>query len=337
MNQGNSAGSGPFVITEWVKDDHMTMVANSNYWDQPKPRLNKVIFKHVATPDAELLLLQQGEVDVIWDPTPSQVNSNQFTEGIATTASPQATTSFLWLNQSQAPFNAGSNVWNAVKSAIDYDGLINNVILGTGVKVQTLSWKGLPGYDSSTPYQQDPATVKQLLTQAGFPNGTSITLSYNSDDDIAVLYAPKLQSDLQACGITTQLSGVPGGQLLSQLASGNFQALTTWEGGGLQHIANVAWWNLDPRFGFFPKWTNWTSPDAEKLVDATKTASDADFPAACQAMTEWALKNAPSVPLFQKSQQVLYSSGVVGLVMPFSRLNTDYSRVYKQATTGNFS
>jgi len=269
MDQGNSAGSGPFVITEWVTDDHVTLVANPNFWGTPKPKLSKVIFQHVATPEAELTLLQQGEVDVIYDAVPSQIAANQYTEGLVSSESSQATTSFLWLNQSQPPFNQGADVWNAVKWSIDYDGLINNVLSGAGVNVQTLSWKGLEGYDANNPFQHNPAMVKQLLTQAGFPNGISFTLKYNADDSIVPIYVPKLQSDMAACGITVTLDGEPGGQMATDDSNGNFAGLTTWEGGGLQHIANIAWVNLDARAGFWATWTNWKSTMAEQLVDAT--------------------------------------------------------------------
>jgi ABC-type transport system substrate-binding protein len=288
----------------------------------------------VATPKAELTLLQQGDVDVIYDATSSQVAANQFNNGILSSESAQATTSFLWLNQSQPPFNAGPDVWNAVKRALDYNGMINQVLLGAGINVQTLSWKGLAGYDANDPFQQGPAQVKQLLTQAGFPGGISFTLTYNGDDSIIGVYAPKLQADFATCGMTVALESIPGGQVQTDFGSGKFQAPTTWEGGGLQHIANNAWRNLDPRAGFFPKWTGWTSTMAEKLVDATKTATGSNFLSACQTMTEWALTNSPSVSLFQRNKQLLMSSSVVGLVMLFARDNMDFGRVYKRKVSG---
>jgi ABC-type transport system substrate-binding protein len=209
--------------------------------------------------------------------------------------------------------------------------------LGAGVEVMTLSWKGLAGYDPNNPYQEDVAQVKQLLTQAGFPNGISFTLTYNIDDSIVSLYAPKLQSDLAACGITVTLQRTSGCQMATGESSGDFQPLTTREGGGLQHIPNNASRNLDPRTGFFAKWTDWTSATAERLVDATKMATGTNFETACQATTEWALANSPSVSLFQRNKRILMSSSVVGLVMPFTGDNLQFGGVYKQGVSDSAS
>ena len=95
MNQGNSAGSGPFVITEWVKDDHITFVQNTNYWGAPKPRLKQVIFKHVATADLSSCSSRTARWTSSGTRPRSQVNANQFTKGIVYSSSPQAAHYFL--------------------------------------------------------------------------------------------------------------------------------------------------------------------------------------------------------------------------------------------------
>ena len=87
LNAGNSAGSGPFVITSWEKDTQIAMVANPNYAGNnplnPNPvKLKKVIFHHVADAATELALLKSGEIDLMWNPTPPQVASAAVRRGI---------------------------------------------------------------------------------------------------------------------------------------------------------------------------------------------------------------------------------------------------------------
>ncbi|MDP2945699.1 MAG: ABC transporter substrate-binding protein, partial [Atribacterota bacterium] len=66
----NPCGTGPFKFVEWVKDDHITLEANENYWRE-RSKLDKLIFKVIPDPSARLMALEVGEVQGIEYPNPA--------------------------------------------------------------------------------------------------------------------------------------------------------------------------------------------------------------------------------------------------------------------------
>ncbi|MGD9552095.1 MAG: ABC transporter substrate-binding protein, partial [Candidatus Caldatribacteriota bacterium] len=63
-------GTGPFKFVEWVKDDHITLVANEDYWRE-RPKIDKLIFKVIPDPSARLLALEVGEIHGMEYPNPA--------------------------------------------------------------------------------------------------------------------------------------------------------------------------------------------------------------------------------------------------------------------------
>ena len=60
---GNYMGNGPYVMTEWVHQDHITLEANPNYWG-PKPSLSRITFRMITDSNAELAAYKNGELDL---------------------------------------------------------------------------------------------------------------------------------------------------------------------------------------------------------------------------------------------------------------------------------
>ena len=72
----NSAGSGPFIQTSWKPKAEIVLEANPNYW-RGKPKLGKVIIKHVADPTTALQMLQRGDADLADKPGPGPGRTGQ--------------------------------------------------------------------------------------------------------------------------------------------------------------------------------------------------------------------------------------------------------------------
>ena len=63
-------GTGPFKFVEWVKDDHITLEANGDYW-RGRPKIDKIIFRVIPDPSARLLSLEVGEIHGMEYPNPA--------------------------------------------------------------------------------------------------------------------------------------------------------------------------------------------------------------------------------------------------------------------------
>ena len=292
-----------------------------------------MLLRHVADPDSELVLLQNGEIDVAWDLTPTQIQSISSTPGLTTSESPQAVLYWMWPNCTKAPLNNPAT-WEAIKWSIDYDGIIDTVLNGQALKVQSLSLEGLEGYNPATPYSKNPAMVSSILSQAGISN-LSFQLQISSTNSVAQLIAPKLQSDMSDCGINVTLDSLTDAEIFTNWGTGDFQMLSDWWGGGLQSIMNfIPAWTL-PSFGLAADWSDWNDPNVTSLSTQTyTTTTDAAADALYSQITNYCLTNAPFVVLWQMVYAIGMNTSVVGMTVPYSRLFIDFSKAYKQSVTG---
>lgn len=210
--ESNLVGTGPYMMTQWVKGDHITLVRNPYYWGA-KPYLDKVIIDYRSDPSTRLLDIKGGAVQI------SNVDPNLVSElsgssnivvktiGLSENIDP------IGLNVQKFPTNI-TDVRLAIAHAINYTFINDNILYGYGTSFAGPFPKGMFGYnDSIAPYQQDLTLAKQELAAAGlaggkFANGTQLPpllFTYPNDWPSGQLVASEIQSDLSQIGLTVTL------------------------------------------------------------------------------------------------------------------------------------
>ncbi|MDD5339506.1 MAG: peptide ABC transporter substrate-binding protein [Dehalococcoidales bacterium] len=168
-------GNGPFLMTEWVHSDHITLVRNEDYWGE-KAKLDTVVLKMITDVNAEFAAYQNNELDI------SQVPAGTEKTVMAdATLSPQIlryaelVTFGFQFNLAVAPFD-NKYLRKAINAAIDRDSFINNVRGGVGKAAYSWIPPGMPGYDETlgADYHFDVAQAQAFLTQAGYTNGSEV-------------------------------------------------------------------------------------------------------------------------------------------------------------------
>src|SRR3984885_15438659 len=201
-----TAGAGPYKLTEWAASDHVIIDVNPNAAD--KPLMRRIVLRHVADPSTQLLLLQKGDVDIARELGSDQLKSIAGDKNLTVNAAPQGTSMYLAMNQSM-PELQKVQVHQAIKWAIDYDGIAKNITPNTWSVCQTFLPDALPGSLKVTPFKKDPAKAKQLLAEAGLGGGFSVSMDYISASPHSEI-AQAIQADLAAVGIKVSLQ--PGDQ-----------------------------------------------------------------------------------------------------------------------------
>jgi len=175
-------GNGPFKLTEWVHQDHITLVPNENYYG-PKPKLQKIVYYMVTDVQANYAAYLNGEREIATVPVPMTKQvladpnlSKQLVRGA------RLTTFAVQFNNRVKPFD-DLRVRQAFSMAIDRDAFIDKVRSGVGKPAYSWIPPGMPGYqpDLGKEYKLDPVKAKQLLADAGYPGGQGlpkITLLY---------------------------------------------------------------------------------------------------------------------------------------------------------------
>lgn len=176
--------AGPFVVTDWRSGESITMERNENYYEEGKPYLDKLIFRIVPEPASQTALMKQGEAHVHLWPGEDKVDYDAVMAGTAE----QVLVPGIWnmaidFNLSKPgdddpsdsaphPILGDIRVRQAISHAIDYDTLINDV-MNSQVQSSTNPFAyGWYKCDLPRMYEFDVEKAKQLLTEAGWVEGS---------------------------------------------------------------------------------------------------------------------------------------------------------------------
>jgi len=163
-------GSGVVKFVEWVKDDHLTLEANKDYWGGA-PDFDRAIFKPIPEPAARVAALMAGEADIILKVPSDQVDRLNQSDKARAEGAFYAGLYVLAVN-SKAPPLDNPKIKQALSFATDRDAIVKSLWRGQGIVPNGFVSKGdTVGYDPNRPplaYNLDRA--KQLLQEGGYKN-----------------------------------------------------------------------------------------------------------------------------------------------------------------------
>jgi peptide/nickel transport system substrate-binding protein len=295
----HSAGSGAYVVDHWTKDVEVLLTANPNF-SGPKPALSSVLIRHVPVSANQLTELQQGDADIALNLTAEQLAT---LSGDATSVKGQDLRLFyVGMNATVPPLDK-VEVREALRMAIDYDGIVNDLLSGNAQKVQTVIPSPMFGFNSDAPFQQDVDGAKALLEQAGVsdvslellvPSGAAVGGVQWSD------LAAKLQSDWDQIGVKVDIKQVASAELLAAYREQKGQlVLINWGPDFADPDTNVTPFTSFDAHSI--AWRNaWNDPDiGAKAHDAALMTDQAEREAAYKEITEYVLHNGPYAVLYQ--------------------------------------
>ncbi len=170
-------GSGPFKVLSWSADTELRLEANPDYWGGP-PGVKTLVFRYYPEVAPLVTALETGEIDFTWRLPPDQLPGLQRNAQIKVDSVPGWTYYFLWMNSSRQPFT-DKRVRQAMAYALDVDKMLKD-LLGASAKRATAPIPSTVfGHAPQTPYNYDPSKAKQLLAQAGLPNGFDAGVIWN--------------------------------------------------------------------------------------------------------------------------------------------------------------
>jgi len=156
-------GTGPYKFVEWVKGDHITLEANTDYWGGA-PSIKTVVIRPIPDEVTRLAALQAGEVDLVRGLLPEYV-------GEVPKAASTPGLEFPWLRfNTTKGLTADKRIRLAINYAIDKEALAESLYLGYAVPAQgQLLTPGHFGFNPNLkPYPYDPDKAKELLAEAGY-------------------------------------------------------------------------------------------------------------------------------------------------------------------------
>jgi peptide/nickel transport system substrate-binding protein len=195
----NPIGTGPYVVTEWVRGDHITLDANPTYWGEA-PKTPTVIIRWSSEAAQRLLELQSGTVDGIDNVAPADFEVVQGDSNLQLLERPALNVMYVGMNNTYAPFDI-ELIRQAIAMGIDRQRIVDTFYPAGSEVASHFTPCAIPGgCEGEDWYEFDPEAAKALLAQAGpeFANGFATTLTYR---DVVRGYLPEpsiVAQDIQA-------------------------------------------------------------------------------------------------------------------------------------------
>ncbi len=211
-------GTGPFKFAEWKRGDSVTMIKNPDYYRKGIPYLDKVTFRFISDPSAQLAALRAGDVDVIaYDLAPENAPALEKDARFKVQKGNTTTDVILAMNHSKKPFS-DPKVRQAITLAIDRKAVIQGAVAGYGTPIGSHMDPTNPYYvDLSNLYPYDLGRAKQLLAEAGYPNGFEAVLKLPEPYAYARRSGEIIADQLSKAGIRLTLEVIPMGQWIDRV------------------------------------------------------------------------------------------------------------------------
>ena len=175
-------GTGPYKFVEWVEGDSITVEANADYWGG-EPPTKKIIWRVIPDDSARFLALQAGDIHGLEQATVEDLATAESDPNLQVITRPALNTSYIAFNYKIVEFQ-DKRVREAVAHAINKEGLIENFFGAYGEVAKNLLPPLILGHnDDIEDWAYDPELSKQLLAEAGFPDGLSeVTIAEDIND-----------------------------------------------------------------------------------------------------------------------------------------------------------
>ncbi len=314
----NAAGSGPFKLITWRANETLSYERNDGYWGGA-PKMRRVLLRHMPEQATKRLAIEKGDVDVARDLQADQIKALQGNPNITTRAVLKSYIAYAGLN-TKSPILGKPQVQQALKYLVDYDQIANTVLAGAYATQQNYIPQGFLGAIKDQPFKLDVARAKQLLAEAGYPHGFSITMDV-TNTWLWTEIAQAMQANFAQGGVKLEL--IPGdfrATLTKYRARNHDIYLGRWGSDFLDPHSNADTFamnlnNADDAPAKPRAWRNaWKNDELSEMTNAAMIEGDA---AKRQKLYEDAQRKftgvSPFIVMFQNTELLAERKNVKGL------------------------
>jgi peptide/nickel transport system substrate-binding protein len=267
-------GSGPFKFVSYSKDDAVTLERFDDYYKGPA-HLDKLVFRVMSEAGTRQNEFQAGNLDmmVLTDAQYRQFRADPKWKDLLVEV-PELFTRTLMMNVTRKPFD-DVRVRQAMNYAINREETIENVLFGKAYVPTGPMQSSMPGYDPTLKgYTYDSAKAKQLLTEAGYPNGFEVEFVAGTHPVVGPKAADSLKPYFDPLGIKLNVKQVEGAALTQAAQDGDFTLIGFSTGGTIDPTLYM-WQRFHSKnaglAGNYPRYSN---PKVDELLDKARVTLD---------------------------------------------------------------
>lgn len=312
----NLVGTGPFTLKEYKRDESLVWVKNPNYWREG-PLLDEIDVTVIPDATTAGAMMEAKQAD-IWINADAQSQSEMLAKGFTVQT---GWAGFLWhlmpnTMDPKSPMN-DQRVREAVEYALDKPAIVKAIGYGRYDPLYDVAAPGQWGSGTSgIKREYDPAKAKQLLTDAGYPNGLPIDLLAVMETGGRSAGAEAVKGYLDAAGFVTNLDIADPGRFYGSVFGTGWKDLALmFSGQDATYLTSASrWWSPEPMTNL----ASFKRPDDFKtLFDTALMARDeAGQIAGTEAIVDEMTQKELMIPLFH------FPGGVI--IQPW--VHTDYMK-----------
>lgn len=204
-------GTGPYVFVKWVPADGMTVKKNPNYWQKGLPKLDGIEWKCVTENNTRANMLLTGEATFTSTLPYELINKLKTDPKVEVEARPSVIQRYVSFNTLAKPFD-NPKVRQALNYAVNKDALIKVAFNGYAIPAEGVLPKGIEYSEKLGPWPYDPKKARELLKEAGYPNGFETTLWSSYNHSTAQKIIQFLQQQFAQVGVKVQVRALETGQ-----------------------------------------------------------------------------------------------------------------------------
>jgi peptide/nickel transport system substrate-binding protein len=299
-------GAGPFAFDHWTPQAETVLVANPNYWGGA-PKLSKVVFKPITDAATMYAAFESGDVDLIQVTDPDKYQTYKADPADYTISEvPGLITRFMGMNTRIAPLDKPA-VRQAIEYAINRQDIVQGLFKGISVPAVGALAPGVAGYTTDLPdWSYDPAKAKQLLSQAGLPDGFKTSL-WTPNIDRFTKPATVIKQQLAAVGIQADIRVMDTAAFLAAIAKGQAPLFILSRGQEPQPDRLFYTWFDSKSFPPGNNWAYFSDPQVDRALDQLRSSTDPAVRAADVKAVETAVNQA-AVYVFIDHEKMIFAA-----------------------------
>jgi glutathione transport system substrate-binding protein len=211
-------GTGPFEFVEWKQTDDLKVKKFAGYWKKGYPKIDAIDWKPVVDNNTRAALMQTGEADFAFQVPFEQAAVLKASPKVDLIAAPSIIQRYISMNMMQKPFD-NPKVREAMNYAINKEALVKVAFAGYAMPAEGVVPQGVDYAVKTGPWKYDPAKARELLKEAGYPNGFETVLWSGYNHSTAQKIIQFVQQQLAQVGVKAEVQALEAGQRVAKVES----------------------------------------------------------------------------------------------------------------------
>jgi peptide/nickel transport system substrate-binding protein len=330
----NTAGGGAYRVANWTAGTEVVFERNDNWKGGPLPKIRRIIWRMVPSAGNRRALLERGDADISYDLPNKDFVELKDSGKLSIISTPYSNgVQYIGMNVKQPPFD-NLKVRQAVACAIPYQKIMDAVLFGLSKPMfgASADAKTEVAWPQPHKFNTDIEKAKQLMAEAGYPNGFETTISFDLgfagiNEPLCVL----TQESLAQIGIKCTINKIPGATWRTELNKKVLPLYTNVFSGWLDYPEYFFIWCYHGKNSIFNT-MSYQSKEMDGDIDGAVTAAadgnKADYDKDVKAFVDLAYADMPRIPLFQPYVNVAMHKNISGYQYWFHR-RLDYRALAK--------